>query len=130
MDEEPLVNLTPLIDVVFVVLIMFILIAPLVEMERVQLAKGPSASPAIHELKSESPITLYVHKNNQVHLGKELVALNELTSQLKIAKAQYPGAKPQLFHDREGYFGTYQEVKNSLEEAGFEELDIVLIPGD
>ena len=37
-SEENLVNLTPLIDVVFVVLILFILIAPMVEADRVQLS--------------------------------------------------------------------------------------------
>ena len=40
--EETDVNLTPLIDVVFVVLIMFIIVAPLLELERVHLARGPS----------------------------------------------------------------------------------------
>ena len=33
-SEEPVVNLTPLIDVVFVILIMFILVAPLLEADR------------------------------------------------------------------------------------------------
>ena len=33
--EEPTVNLTPLIDVVFVILIMFIVVAPLLELELV-----------------------------------------------------------------------------------------------
>jgi biopolymer transport protein ExbD len=37
-SDEPLINLTPLIDVVFVVLIIFILIAPMLEIDRVKLA--------------------------------------------------------------------------------------------
>ena len=36
--EEPQINLTPLIDVVFVILIMFILIAPILELDRIDLA--------------------------------------------------------------------------------------------
>ena len=36
--EESLLNLTPLIDVVFVVLIIFILIAPMLDVDKVQLA--------------------------------------------------------------------------------------------
>ncbi len=37
-SEEASINLTPLIDVVFVVLIIFILIAPMLELDRIQLA--------------------------------------------------------------------------------------------
>lgn len=36
--EEPLINLTPLIDVVFVVLITFMLIAPVLDIDSVDLA--------------------------------------------------------------------------------------------
>ena len=38
LPEEPLINLTPLIDVVFVVLIAFMLIAPVLEIDKVDLA--------------------------------------------------------------------------------------------
>lgn len=38
--EEPTVNLTPLIDVVFVILIMFIVIAPLLDLDRIELAQA------------------------------------------------------------------------------------------
>ncbi|MBM3184115.1 MAG: hypothetical protein FJZ64_02270, partial [Chlamydiae bacterium] len=42
-NEEPLVNLTPLIDVVFVVLISFMLIAPILDIDSLTLApSGPS----------------------------------------------------------------------------------------
>ena len=45
-DDDANVNLTPLIDVVFVVLIMFILVAPLVEIDRIQLAHATSEKKA------------------------------------------------------------------------------------
>ena len=35
-EDESLLNLTPLIDVVFVVLIIFILIAPMLDVDKVQ----------------------------------------------------------------------------------------------
>ena len=54
-DEEPLINLTPLIDVVFVVLIMFIVIAPMLEVERVELA---SAGESALEIKESSSLSM------------------------------------------------------------------------
>lgn len=127
--EEPTINLTALIDVVFVVLIMFILIAPLLELDRVELADAPKVS---HEnnmsVQETSQISIHVQNDNSIWLNKHKVALNDLPAKLKKAKQLYPKARPQLFHDKKAHFGTYQGVKNALEEAGFKEVDIVLKP--
>jgi biopolymer transport protein ExbD len=36
---------------------------------------------------------------------------------------------PQLFQDKRACFGTYQQVKNAVENAGFNELEVILKPG-
>jgi biopolymer transport protein ExbD len=36
---------------------------------------------------------------------------------------------PQLFQDKRAAFGTYQQVKNAAEMAGFSELEVILKPG-
>ncbi len=41
---------------------------------------------------------------------------------------RYPRARPQLYHNRNAHFGTYQSVKNATEMAGFTQLDIILKP--
>lgn len=128
--EEPTVNLTPLIDVVFVILIMFILVAPLLELDRIELADATS-SKEIKKIDAHesSPISIHVQQNNTILLNKQKIAINEVGIALKQLKKKYPKAKPQLFHDKKGYFGTYQAVKNAAEEAGFEQMDIILKPG-
>ncbi len=127
--EEPPVNLTPLIDVVFVILIMFILVAPLLELERVELA---DASSAFHEkstaVQESSPISLHVNRDNSLLFNNQKVTLQQLPALLKQARKKYPKARPQLFHDKRAYFGTYQSVKNAVEEAGYAQLDIILKP--
>ena len=127
--EEPTVNLTPLIDVVFVILIMFIVIAPLLERDRVELANAPSsASAAVSSVQEKSPITLHVQKDNTLLFNSQNVSLKELTPLLRDAKLKHPHVHPQIFHDRAAYFGTYQDVKNAVEAAGFSHVDIILIP--
>ncbi len=126
--EEPTINLTALIDVVFVVLIMFIIIAPLLEMDRVELASHPSTEFS-GSVQENSQISIRVLADNTVQLNKKTVALGNLTELLKEAKQQFPNAKPQLIHDKKAQFGTYQEIKNSAEAAGFQQLDIILQPG-
>lgn len=127
--EEPAVNLTPLIDVVFVILIMFILVAPLLELDRVRLADAPKQGGVqAVSVQENSPIVIHVHRDNQVTLNHEPVALGQLQERLGEAKRMYPQAHPQLFHDQQGHFGVYQTVKNAAEAAGFEQMDVVLKP--
>lgn len=127
--EEPTVNLTPLIDVVFVILIMFIVVAPLLELDRVDLADA-AVNPlegTVH-VQENSPISVHVRKDNTIWFNNRQVTLAELTDRLKSAKKQYPKATPQLFHDKQAQFGTYQSVKNAAESAGFKQMDIILKP--
>jgi biopolymer transport protein ExbD len=127
--EEPAVNLTPLIDVVFVILIMFILVAPLLELDRIDLANAGSRQESTNlEVHESSPISIHVQADNTLWINKRKIPSSDLVPTLKEAKKNYPKARPQLFHDKKAQFGTYQSVKNALEEAGFEQMDIVLTP--
>lgn len=126
--EEPTVNLTPLIDVVFVILIMFIVIAPLLELDKIELAPSSPHAKNTGSVQESSPIAIHVHANNEIYFKNRRVTLQELSVLLNQARKEHPQAVPQIFHDKKAQFGTYQSVKNTLEEAGFEKMDIVLKP--
>lgn len=126
---EPTVNLTPLIDVVFVILIMFIVVAPLLELDRIDLAEA-AMDPRDGAITAQetSPVSIHVRKDNTILLNQKTVSIAELRVQLQQAKKRYPNIRPQLFHDKRAQFGTYQSVKNAAEEAGFKQMDIILKP--
>jgi biopolymer transport protein ExbD len=124
--EEPLINLTPLIDVVFVVLIMFIVVARLVEFEEVDLAPGMGKDTGQRDAKHQIIIT--VRADDTILLNRQPVPLNTLQGQLARLHAQLPNERPLLVHDKAARFGTYQVVKNAAQDAGFGELDLVLSP--
>jgi biopolymer transport protein ExbD len=129
-SEETHINLTPLIDVVFVVLIMFILIAPMLELDRVQLASAAHRdTKEMAVVQENSPVTIHVHEDNTIWFQNKRVSEKELIALLREAKRLYPQKTPQLFHDKKAQFGTYQTVKNAVEIAGFEQLDVILQPG-
>lgn len=126
--EEPQVNLTPLIDVVFVILFTFIVVAPLLEVDKVELAGGNTSSAKHTAPEKHSPIAIHVFADNTIAYNQQRVSLPELSYKLMRAKKEYPGVCPQLFHDKKASFGTYQGVKNAVESAGFGELDVILKP--
>lgn len=127
--DDSLINLTPLIDVVFVVLIMFIIIAPLVELDRIDLASHKEeASISSPRVDSNSLVKIQVFDNNTVWINNRRVADDNLLTTLKTLNAQNPQTIPQVYHDRKAHFGTYQNVKNAVETAGFEQMDVILKP--
>jgi biopolymer transport protein ExbD len=127
--DEPLINLTPLIDVVFVILIGFIIIAPILDRDRVELA-GRVADPdrVSDRSRMDSPIHIKVLADNSIWLRGQQVEAAQLQRVLLVLKEAHPGTEPVLVHDRRASFGTYQEVKTACERAGFSNLDVILKP--
>lgn len=126
--EEPAVNLTPLIDVVFVILIMFIVVAPLLELDRIELADAPADHSKSISIQESSPISVHVRQDNTIWVKNKPITFAELNQYLQASKKQFPKARPQLFHDSRARFGTYQAIKNAMEMAGFQQMDVILNP--
>ena len=85
--DEPLINLTPLIDVVFVVLITFMLIAPILNTDNVELAQGGHAQKGGAQ---SSAISISVHADNSIWFASQKVTLSQLEQRLKEEKRLHP----------------------------------------
>jgi biopolymer transport protein ExbD len=109
---------------------MFIIIAPMLELDRIQLASAAQRdNKEMTVVQENSPVAIHVHEDNTIWIHNRIVTEKELIQILKQAKRAYPQKIPQLFHDKKAQFGTYQTVKNAVEIAGFEQLDVILQPG-
>jgi len=122
-DAGGLINLTPLLDVLFVVLIFFILISPLLSIDHIELSSGKNVT---LEVASGPMISLHVFKDNTIHLNNKEIPISHLDEALVALKKAYPQEIPQIYHDKNAYFGTYQTIKMSMEKAGFAEMDVIL----
>ena len=121
--DEPNINLTPLIDVVFVILIMFIVIAPLLQVDRIELADGKEVTKNASSIE-KSALVIHVFSNDMIECNNRQVSLLELDHYLHDFTPK--SIRPLLFQDRSATFGTYQSIKNLLEKRGFSELDVIL----
>lgn len=117
------INLTPLIDVVFVVLILFILVAPMLHIDKIQLASGIGKENQL--VSDQNGIRIDVFANSEIKINNQIVREKELEAVL-FALKKISAAPPKLFCDKSAPFGTFQKVKGALERSGFEELDVVL----
>lgn len=125
-EGEELINLTPLIDVLFVVLIMFILIAPLLDLDRIQLAPKGGVDHELVTVNNNRPIKIFLHRDDTIWLGKHPLTLGALETTLIHLQKSYIHEVPELYCDEKASFGIYQRVKNAVENAGFEQLDVIL----
>lgn len=126
-ESPPDLNLTPLIDVVFVVLICFILIAPLLELEQIQLStRGQQTKP--FSSREQASFEIRICADNTYQINQCPVNASELPHVLRFWKVRSQGRPPLLFCDRRAHFGTYQNLKNALESSGFAHIDLVLAP--
>lgn len=120
--DEPLINLTALIDVIFVLLITFMILAPILNVEHVELAqKGASTKTKAHQ----AVLSIFIKADDRlVFEGKELSFVELKTCLQK--KSYNKEVIPQVLVDQKSHFGLYQNVKNLLEDCGFSEMDLVL----
>lgn len=121
--EEAWVNLMPLIDVVFVVLVMFIVIAPMIDVDKVNLAEGVTT---VKESDLKRDLSVYVRADNSVWVHKRQVSDEELLQVLTASYQQNPGSSFQLYHDKDASFGTYQKIQMIGRRAGFQDVDVIL----
>lgn len=125
-EEGDLINLTPLLDVLFLILVFFILIAPLLDFDRLDLAPSSENKQELSPLNDTGSIKIYVQKDNSIWIGTHVVTFPDLSIALEEFYKNHPKDIPQLYQDQSASFGTYQKIKNLVESIGFQQLDVVL----
>jgi biopolymer transport protein ExbD len=112
-DDAPLaeINMVPLIDVMLVLLIIFMVTAPLLtHAVKVDLPKASSAA----NLTKPDNVQLAIDAGNQIFWNGEAVDAAQLGERLKATGAQQP--QPEL-HIRAERTATYEKVAQVMSEA-------------
>jgi biopolymer transport protein TolR len=101
------INVTPLVDVVLVLLIIFMVITPLLQRGKaVQLPRAKLVS----ELKQGDPILLSVTRDKKIFIDKNEVKKESLAEALTAEMAAMPGSPIVLKGDRDLDYKTVREV--------------------
>lgn len=123
---DSLINLTPLIDVVFVILIAFIMIAPLLEIDSISLAPGSTKTIDKPLKNAQGDVFIDIHKDGSVRINKRDIESKDVPLLLKALHDANAEVTPKVFCDQGASFGIYQKVKNAIEDAGFDQMDVVV----
>ncbi len=117
------INITPLVDVVLVLLLIFMLTAPVLQ-SGVEVAIPKTRS--VNQL-TEERMVVTIDKEQNIFLQDKPVNVNDLTSRLK---AGVTGAKRTVYvrADERVPFGAFASVMDAVKQAGVTNISIVTQP--
>ena len=123
-NAEPMseINVTPMVDVMLVLLVIFILTAPLLASSiKLDLPKTDAAT------ASEGPkfVTLVIDKAGQIFLNDKPVELDALRTSLKQTAVINPDTEVQLRADEAVPYGKVVEVMGAAQKAGLMRIGFV-----
>lgn len=118
------INIIPLVDVMLVLLIVFMITAPM--LYRGMDIKLPKA--ATNNIQPTERKVLTVGKDQAVYLDKEEIGLARLEERLRVLKGNSPDISLYLRADRDVPYGTVVHVMDLIKRAGIVKLGIVTEP--
>ena len=118
------INVTPMVDVMLVLLIIFMVSAPLLTVG-VPLDLPQTQAKSLDQDKN--PLTLSVNLKGQVFLNDTEIALNDLVPKLKAITDARGGLDERIFvrGDKKVDYGTVMKVMGRLSQAGFRRVALV-----
>ena len=121
------INVTPLVDVMLVLLVIFMVTAPIIQ-QGVQVNLPAARSSAIPG--TEEHLVVTVAKNGKTYLNDNVMTLGELGIKLRaIAKSQ-PNKQVYLRADQDVRYGLVMKTIAEIKQAGIERLGMVTRPPD
>ncbi|HEY2211061.1 MAG TPA: protein TolR [Bradyrhizobium sp.] len=118
------INVTPMVDVMLVLLIIFMVSAPLLTVG-VPLDLPQTQAKSLDQDKN--PLTLSVNLKGQVFLNDSEIGLDDLVAKLKAVTEARGGLDERIFvrGDKKVDYGTVMKVMGRLSAAGFRRVALV-----
>ncbi len=116
------INVTPFVDVMLVLLVVFMVTAPLLTVGvKVDL---PSVESNVIQGNDE-PLTVSINGAGQIYLQEGLILLQELVPKLQAITGENPEARIFVRGDKEINYGLVMEIMSAINSAGFDRVALV-----
>jgi biopolymer transport protein TolR len=125
-DDDPVmadINVTPLVDVMLVLLIIFMITAPMLH-QGIEVAL-PRAEAANLPLRTEDPLVLSIDREGDVFLRESPVEVSELVDRVKAEMASGGDDAVFLKGDRDVPYGRVIEILDLLHQGGIVHVGMV-----
>lgn len=120
-DENPELNITPLVDIMLVLLAILMVTTPaIIYEEQISLPDGSKSKVLSQELKS---LTVRIDSQRQVYIEQFKMSLNELSDNLVLISKKYDKNSPVYIKaDKRLIYNDVMFVLKSMKNAGFSKV--------
>jgi len=119
--EDAEINITPMLDIVFIMLIFFIVTTSFTKETGATIVK-PEAEQAV--ALRNGTILVGIKSNDDIWMSKRLIELREVRSMVEQAKAENPKGSVVIVADKDSRIGTVTQVMDQVKLAGVEGIAI------
>jgi biopolymer transport protein TolR len=119
------INVTPMVDVMLVLLIIFMVITPMLQNKvSVDMAKvdNPTAMP---DADKEDAIVVAITRDGGVFLGQDKVAISELGDRVRNKLADKPGKTIFVRADARAQYRAVEDAIDAVRTAGVEDVGLL-----
>jgi len=118
------INLTPMLDVVFIMLIFFVVTASFIkeagiDVNRPQASTGPDIP--------DASILIAISENNEIWIGGRMIDVRALRANIERLHAENPKGTIVIQADGESNNDTFVQVMNASREAGVYDIAIATV---
>ncbi|AIS18074.1 biopolymer transporter ExbD [Pseudomonas rhizosphaerae] len=116
------INVTPLVDVMLVLLVVFIVTAPLLTNSiPINLPKTEAVAPA----EQKDPLVVSIDEQGKLFINKDEIQPDLLQTNLQSARQKDPDVRVQLQADDGVNYGEVARAMASIEKAGITKLAVI-----
>ncbi len=125
-DDTPELNITPLVDVMLVLMAILMVTAPtIVFQEKIALPKGSKSSKVI---ASSHPLTIRMDRSRTIYLGKERYTIETFADDFVNLSVRYPKDREVHIRADEGlHYKDVMYLLKSVKAAGFTKVSLVTL---
>ncbi len=126
-ETEPMgeINVTPLVDVMLVLLIIFMVTAPLLS-QGINVDLPDADSPAMQQ--NVEPLVVTIHKNGDIYLQKHKIELKKLAPRISAMRQAKPNLPVFIRGDAKTPYEHIARTMSRLEQAGIKKVGLVTEP--
>ncbi len=119
------INVTPMVDVMLVLLVIFMVAAPLLTVG-VPVDLPQTQAPAINQ--PQEPLVITVNAQGQMFLQNDQIADDQLIPRLQAITKANPNADIYVRGDRATNYGRVMEIMGLVSAAGFDKVSLITEP--
>jgi biopolymer transport protein ExbD/biopolymer transport protein TolR len=119
------INVTPMVDVMLVLLIIFMVITPMLQNKvNIELAKAETPT-AMPDADKDDAVVVAVTRDGRIYLGANQITMDDLGAKVRDMLENKPSKIAYMRADARAHYGTVMDAIDNMRTAGVDEVGLL-----